>query len=32
MIFNEKYEEIAIIGNGGFSTVYKVRNITNDKM
>jgi len=32
MIFNEKYEEMDFIGKGGFSTVYKVRNINNCKM
>jgi hypothetical protein len=32
MIFNGKYEEIFLIGNGGFGSVYKVRNIENNKM
>jgi hypothetical protein len=32
MIFNGKYEEIALIGNGGFSSIYKVRNIDNNNM
>ncbi len=32
MKFNEKYEDIDTIGKGGFSSVYKVRNINNNKM
>jgi hypothetical protein len=32
MIFNEKYEKIALIGKGRFGSVYKVRNINNNKM
>jgi len=31
-MFNEKFEEIALIGKGGFGFVYKVRNIINNKM
>jgi len=32
MIFNGKYEDIEIIGEGGFSNVYKVRCIKSYKM
>jgi hypothetical protein len=32
MIFNKKYEELALIGSGRFGGVYKVRNIINNKM
>ena len=32
MKFNEKYKEIDVIGKGGFSSVYKVANINNNKL